>query len=79
MDLQEFLLYMNSEKEVIYGSEIHKYMGKLAQDAIRLTLQINSKYNTQKEINDIFFELTNKCVGKTLHYFHHFTQIVGKI
>lgn len=78
MNLQEFLLYMNSGKEVVCGSEIHKYMSELAQDAIRLTLQLNTKYNTPEEIYNIFLELTNKSVGKNFRLFPPFYTDCGK-
>ncbi len=78
MNLQEFLSYMNSGKEVIAGSDIHQYMGELAQEAIALTLQLNTKYNTQDEIDNIFLKLTNKTVGKNFRLFPPFYTDCGK-
>ncbi|WP_334302888.1 LbetaH domain-containing protein [[Clostridium] colinum] len=78
MNLQEFLSYMNSGKEVICGSEIHQYMSKLAQEAIHLTLQLNTQYNTPEKIYNIFLELTNKSVGKNFTLFPPFYTDCGK-
>jgi hypothetical protein len=47
MELQEFLEYMDSGKEVAAGSQVHKYMHKLSQEAIRLTALICSRRFTQ--------------------------------
>ena len=78
IDLQSFLSYMNSGKEVIAGSDIHQYMSKLAQEAISITLELNSSYHTPEEICNIFLKLTNKSVGENFTLFPPFYTDCGK-
>ena len=78
MKLSDFLEYMNSQKEVIAGSEVHKYMSKLANDAMKLTNKLNNKYNNPKKIQKIFFKLINKPPDNTFSLFPPFYTDCGK-
>lgn len=62
MNLKNFLEYMNNQKEVIYGSDIHIYMSNLTQEALKLTTELNNSYHTPEKIRD----LINKIIGKNL-------------
>ena len=77
---QEFIEYMNSGKQVTADCGIHQTMHKLSQEAIRITMEINSKYHTPDEINELMSELVGEPVeiglfppfytdcGKNLHF-----------
>lgn len=62
MTTKEFLEYMNSEKQVKAECEIHKMMHLLSQEAIRITMEINTHYHTPEEINLLMSELTGEPV-----------------
>ena len=47
MTTAEFLEFMNSGKQVTAESNVHQIMHKLSQEAIRITMEINSRYHTQ--------------------------------
>ena len=70
MKLDEFLEYLNSGKEVVANSEVHKYMTELADEAMRLSEELNNKY--------IFFKLINKPVDDTFKLFPPFYTDCGK-
>lgn len=78
IDLDIFLLYMNSKKEVVCGSDIHIYMSKLAQEALKLTSQLNNKYNTPEQIKEIMTLIIGKPVGENFVMFPPFYTDCGK-
>ena len=57
-----FLALMNSGEQVTAGSEAHQIMHALSQEAIRITMEINSRYHTPDEINALMSELTGERV-----------------
>lgn len=78
MNLEEFLEYLNSGEEVIAASEVHLYMHKLSQEALKLTNQINNEYHTPDEIRDIFSQLIGKVVDESFAMFPPFYMDCGK-
>ncbi len=78
MNLDEFLKYLNSGKEVIAGSDIHKYMSELSDEAMKLSYELNNKYNPPEEIQKLFFRLINKPIDKTFRLFPPFYTDCGK-
>ena len=78
MEIKDFLAHMNSGKTVIAGSEIHKYMCMLSQEALKLTEELNNSYHTPEEIRTIFSKLTGKPVNDTLDIFPPFYTDCGK-
>ena len=78
MNLKEFLQHLNSGKEVIANSEIHQYMSYLADEAMKLSDELNHKYNPQKVVCELFFKLINKPVDYTFKLFPPFYTDCGK-
>ncbi len=78
MDLKEFLDYMNSQKEVIAMSDIHMYMTKLSNDAMKITSELNNSYHTPEEIQALFSKLIGKDVDKSFAMFPPFYTDCGK-
>ncbi|WP_455543081.1 sugar O-acetyltransferase [Intestinibacter sp.] len=78
MDLKEFLDYMNSQKEVIAMSDIHMYMTKLSNDAMKITSELNNSYHTPEEIQALFSKLIGKNVDKSFAMFPPFYTDCGK-
>jgi acetyltransferase-like isoleucine patch superfamily enzyme len=60
MELRKFLEVMNSTTEVTAGSEVHLYMQKLSQEALKITMQMNNAYHTPEEINSMMRDLTSQ-------------------
>ena len=54
MNLNEFLDYMEEQKPVTLDTDVIKMFYKLAQDALKITTKLNSKYHTPGEIVKIF-------------------------
>ncbi|KIR03616.1 Maltose O-acetyltransferase [Lachnospiraceae bacterium TWA4] len=78
MELKDFLKYMNSGKEVQAGSDIHKYMHELSQEAMKITCELNQSYHTEAEIRDLMSELTGKSVDQSFGMFPPFYTDCGK-
>lgn len=51
------------------GSDAHVLMHKMADEAIRITMEINSKYHTADELLTLMSELTGERVDPTFRFF----------
>lgn len=78
MQTQEFLNYMNSKKEVTAGTEVHQCMCELSQEAIRLTMELNSQYHTADEIVALMRQITGSDVDESFRLFPPFYTDCGK-
>ena len=78
MNLNQFLEYLNKGKEVIANSEIHNYMTELANEAMRLSDELNHKYNPPVKVRELFFKLINKPLDETFTLFPPFYTDCGK-
>ena len=75
---EEFIEIMNSGKEVEAGSAVHQCMHRLAQEALKITGEINGRYHTEEEIRELFRQLTGNKVGKNFAVFPPFYTDCGK-
>ncbi len=78
MDIKRFLEHMDARLAVIGGSEEHRYMTKLAHDAMRITSRLNNTYHTPEEIVELMTELTGKTVDEDFRMFPPFHTDCGK-
>ena len=78
MQLQEFLNKLNAGNTVHTGSEVHQFMHKAAQEALKLTAQLNNSYHTPDEIRQIFSTIIGKPVDNTFGLFPPFYTDCGK-
>lgn len=78
MDLEEYLEYLNSGREVESNSEILKFMSHLSQEALRLTNKLNSTYRTPEEVREIFSQIIGKPVDDSFSMFPPFYTDCGK-
>ncbi len=78
MLLKDFLEQMKNKKEITANSKTHKYMTKLANEAMKLTNKLNNKYNNPKKVQKIFFKLIGKPLDKTFCLFPPFYTDCGK-
>jgi acetyltransferase-like isoleucine patch superfamily enzyme len=78
MTTQEFIEYMNSGKTVTAGSPVHQVMHCLSQEAIRITMELNTKYHTPEEVIRLMSELTGREVDASFGLFPPFNTDCGK-
>lgn len=78
MDLKEFLTRLRAGEYVAGGSELHRFMHGVSQEALRLTAELNGSYHTPEEIRDLFSKITGKAVDPTFGLFPPFYTDCGK-
>jgi len=78
MDLEEFLDHVDSGALIEGGSEHHRFMHGAAQEAFRLTAELNSTYRTPEQVRDIFGRLTGREVDESVAVFPPFHTEFGK-
>ncbi len=78
MNINEFLTHVNQGKPVSSKSEIHKFMVKLSNEAMRITSELNSYYHEPEEIHSLFSELIGKKVDESFFMFPPFYTDCGK-
>jgi acetyltransferase-like isoleucine patch superfamily enzyme len=78
MTTQEFIEYMNSGKTVTAGSPVHEVMHRLSQEAIRITMELNTRYHTQEDVIRLMSELTGKQIDDSFGLFPPFNTDCGK-
>lgn len=71
MTTEEFIEIMNSGETVKDFSDIHLKMHELSQEALRITSEINNKYNPPEELHRLMEQLT----GRKLEQFGLFPPI----
>ena len=60
------------------GSELHQIMHNAAQEALKLTADLNGQYHTPEEIRELFSMLIGKPVDRTFNMFPPFYTYCGK-
>lgn len=76
--LAEFLAHVNSGATIEGGSKHHRFMHGLAQDALRITAEINTGYRTPEEVRALLAELTSHEVDESVTVFAPFYCEFGK-
>lgn len=78
MELQDFLANVNGGEAIEGGSEQHQFMHGAAQEAFRITAEINNHYRPPHEVRALLAELTGKPVDDTVVVFPPFVSEFGK-
>lgn len=78
MNLRQYLDYLNSGKYIEAGSEVHRYMHGISQEALKLTSELNGSYHTPDEIRKTFEKIIGKPVDETFGLFPPFYTDCGK-
>lgn len=78
MTVPEFLDCMNAGRTVAAGSEAHRVMHRLSQEAIRITMRLNTEYHTPEEIVALMRELTGREVDDSFRLFPPFHTDCGR-
>lgn len=76
--LTEFLQAFESGEPIRAGSDMMQYSGWLSQEAMRLTMELNSTYHRPEEVRKIFSELISKEVDEDFSLFPPFYTDCGK-
>lgn len=75
---QEFRELMQKGTYVEAGSEIFEAFHKFSQEALKITSEINSKYNPPEKIRELFSKLTESEIDETFGLFPPFYTDCGK-
>ena len=78
MDLDMFLAHLNKGLHVKGGSQMHKYMTRLAHEAMKITAELNGAYHSPEEIRELFSKLTGKQIDESFGLFPPFYTDCGK-
>lgn len=78
MEINDFLAHLNSGKAIEGGSEMHQMMHDLAQEALKITVELNGKYHTPEEVQELFSRLAGKTVDPSFALFPPFYTDCGK-
>lgn len=78
INIDEFREIMAGKTYVKEGCELFKTFHILAQDALKVTMELNNKYHSPEEIRELFSELTGREVDDTFRLFPPFYTECGK-
>ena len=78
MEYQEALDRMRRGEKAAAGSPVHQAMCQLAQEAMKLTVQLNNSYHEPEEVRSLFSQITGKPVGSDFTLFPPFYTDCGK-
>ena len=78
MTTEEFISIMDSGKLIPAGSPIHAKMHELSQEAIRITMEINTSYHNHEELRALMSELTGTEIHESFSMFPPFYTDCGK-
>lgn len=78
VNVAEFRTVMAQMTYVQADSELFEVFHTLAQEALKLTMELNSKYHSQAEIRALFSELIGSKVDETFRLFPPFYTECGK-
>lgn len=78
MDLQHFLDHVARGRVIEGGSQQHAFLHGAAQDALRVTAELNTGYRTPEEVRDLLSRLTGRPVADSVALFPPFYCEFGK-
>ena len=78
MTTAEFRKILDSGERVASEGEVHKTMHRLAEEARKITAEINGAFHTKEELQDLFFKLIDQPVDRTFGLFPPFYTDCGK-
>ncbi len=77
MKNKDFIKYMETQTPVKQGSEVFEKFHTQAQQALKITMELNNKYHSPEEIVEIFSRLTDKKVDESFRMFPPFYTDCG--
>lgn len=78
MELKELLVQLDRGQAVRAGSDAHRTMIEISNQAMRLTAQLNGSYHTPEEIRALFSQITGKEVDDGFGLFPPFYTDFGR-
>lgn len=78
MNLEEYLNHVNQRQTIEGGSNAHQFMHAMAQQALRITAELNGSYHDPEDVRALFSELIGKPVDETFAIFPPFYADFGK-
>ncbi|MGP1909065.1 sugar O-acetyltransferase [Metabacillus sp. JX24] len=78
MDIHDFLAHLNRGEAVAGHSEMHQLMHTFSQEALKITAELNGRYHTPQEIQELFSQLTGKPADPSFALFPPFYTDFGK-
>ena len=78
MHIDDFLAHLNRGESVEGGSELHRKMHELSQEALKITVELNGHYHTPEKVQELFSRLIGKPVDPTFALFPPFYTDCGK-
>lgn len=78
MELAELLAHLNKGNVVTAGSEEHRAMIQVCNEAMMLTARLNSGYHPPEEVRALFSKLTGEDVDESFCLFPPFYTDFGK-
>ena len=78
MNTKEFLAILDTQQEVTAGSEVHRYMHYLSQQALKITMEINNSYHTEEQLRALMAKLTGREIDESFSLFPPIYTDCGK-
>ena len=78
MSLNEFLDYVKTGAPIKAGSEYMMFCGMMTQEALKITMEMNNRYHSTEEIQELFSQLTAQPVNRALNLIPPFHTDFGK-
>lgn len=78
MDLKEFNKIIEKDGYIAAGSEAFAFMHQMALEARKITMQINTKFHTQEELQNLMQQLVGKAIGENFCLFPPIHTEFGK-
>ncbi|GEK81318.1 DapH/DapD/GlmU-related protein [Agrococcus baldri] len=76
-DLQEFLEHVGRGETIVAGSAQHAFMHSRAQEALRITAELNGSYRSPEQVRELLAELTGRAVDASVTVFPPFSSEFG--
>ncbi len=78
MDLNDLLAELDAGRTIPGGSPLHGVMHEAAQEAMRVTAELNGRYQGPERVRELLVDLTGRPVHETVTLFPPFTADFGK-
>lgn len=78
MTLDDYLDHVRQQLPITGGSELHLFMIDMANEAMRITTEMNNTYHEPFEVRALFSRLIGKPVPESFGLFPPFTADFGK-
>ncbi|MCC9195887.1 DapH/DapD/GlmU-related protein [Arthrobacter sp. zg-Y820] len=76
--LDRLLAALNAGETIPGGSIHHKAMHAASQESLRITAELNGRYNSPAEVRALMSELTGRRIPDSFHLFPPFSADFGK-